>query len=431
MILLKVKTWQFCLPAIGNYRQWLGLAAAGLMTLALSPKVLLAQKTDKFMGEIVNYDETTVPSYTLPALLKTANGKPVKTVATWENIRRPEILHLFKEHVYGITPNSLDSIRFKITHEDPKAMEGKAHLKEVAITVWNKGHSLSFPLVLFIPHKRTKPAPAFVLINNRSKRNTDPTRVEKSTFWPAEMMIDSGFAIAAFQNADVAPDRKDTYQNGILTQLFPEQLQMDNGMKAVGSWAWAASRVMDYLMTDKDIDAKKVAIVGHSRGGKTALWAGAQDQRFAMVFSSCSGSTGASLARRKYGETVSLINRQFGHWFNNNYKKYNQQVDSLPVDQHMLIGLIAPRPVYTTNATQDRWADPYGSYLSLVNAQPVYKLYREKVSLQAAMPPTNSPIIESAIGYHFREGIHDLNVYDWTNFIRFANYHYRNKARAK
>ncbi len=223
----------------------------------------------------------------------------------------------------------------------------------------------------------------------------------------------------------MAPDNKDNYQNGVLKQLYPAQLTMDSGMKAIGAWAWAASRVMDYFKTDKAIDFKKVAIVGHSRGGKTALWAGAQDQRFAMVFSSCSGNSGASLSRRKYGETVSLINKQFGYWFNNNYKQFSHHEENLPVDQHMLIGLIAPRPIYTTNATQDRWADPQGSYLSLINAKPVYELYHKKVSLSPNMPAINSPIIESSIGYHFREGIHDLNVYDWSNFIRFANFNYR------
>ena len=395
-----------------------------LLASILFSSSLYAQKTDKFMGEIVNYDETTVPKYTLPALLQTTKGEKVKNMATWEKKRRSEILSLFEENIYGQMPSKFDSLNFNVTNEKADAMEGKAHLKEIQITVWNKGNSISFPLVLFVPNKRAKPAPVFLLINNRGKRNTDPTRVNKSTFWPAEMIIDSGYAIASFHNADVAPDHKESYQNGLLTQLFPEELAKDNGMKAIGSWAFAASRVMDYFLTDKDIDAKRVAIVGHSRGGKTALWTGAQDQRFAMVFNSCSGNSGAALSRRKYGETVSLINKQFPHWFNNNYKKFSNKVDSLPVDQHMLIGLIAPRPVYTTNATQDRWADPYGSFLSLLNAKPVYDLYHQKTTLPNDMPQVNHPIINSTIGYHFREGAHDLNVYDWTNFIRFANYNY-------
>ncbi|UYQ95857.1 prolyl oligopeptidase family serine peptidase [Chitinophaga horti] len=381
-----------------------------------------AQKTDKFMGEIVNYDETTVPAYVLPEVLKTA-----KTTFAWEKKRRPEILQLFAEHVYGHTPKRFDSIRYNITNDKPNAMNGRAHLKEIAITVWNKGKSVTIPVVLFTPNGRQQPAPAFLLINNRPKRNTDPTREVKSTFWPAEMLIDSGYAIAAFNVNDAAPDKPGTYQHGVLDQLFPEELQKPNGMKAIGAWAWAASRVMDYFKTDKDIDFKRVAIVGHSRGGKTALWAGAQDERFAMIVSSCSGSSGASLARRKYGETVSLINKQFGYWFNDNYKKYSNNVEQLPVDQHMLFALLAPRPVYSTNAVEDRWADPRGSYLSLVNALPAYQLYDKRVTLPAEPPAVNSPVIRSKLGYHFREGKHDLNVYDWEKVIMFANYHYSKK----
>ncbi|WP_207534382.1 alpha/beta hydrolase family protein [Desertivirga arenae] len=382
-----------------------------------------AQKTDKFMGEIVNYDEESVPDYTLPDVLKMKNGKFVKNVADWEKKRRAEVLNLFEEHVYGRMPKAFDSIRFEVSKEDQNAMGGRAHLKEIAVIVWNKGNSINIPVVLFTP-KGKGPAPLFLLINNRSKRNTDPTRERKSTFWPAETVIDSGYAIAAFNINDVAPDNKENYRNGVLNLLYPEQLETSDGMRAIGAWAWAASRVMDYFKTDKEVDFKRVAIVGHSRGGKTALWAGAQDQRFAMVFSSCSGSTGASLARRQYGETISLINKQFGYWFNDNYKQYSKNVNSLPVDQHMLIASIAPRPVYTTNATLDRWADPRGSYLALLNARPVYDLYKKRSALVPDLPSVNSPIVNSIIGYHYREGIHDLNAYDWEKFIRFANFHY-------
>ncbi|MBE9598568.1 S9 family peptidase [Pedobacter sp. MC2016-24] len=384
-----------------------------------------AQKTDVFMGEVVNYDEAKVPRYQLPDLLRTTTGQKVKNTALWEKKRRPEIVALFKTHVYGQRPEGFDSIKFNLISKIPDAMDGRACLKEVNISIWNKGKHIDIPIVLFIPNRRDGPAPVFLLINNRSKKNTDPSRSLKSTFWPAELMIEKGYAIAAFHVADAAPDKKDAYQHGVIDQLYPEQLDREDGMKAIGAWAWAASRVMDYFETDKDLDARKVALVGHSRGGKTSLWAGALDQRFAMVFSSCSGSTGAALARRQYGETVSLINKQFGYWFADRYKTYSGQVDKLPVDQHMLIALMAPRPVYTTNAVEDRWADPLGSYLSLWNARAVYSLYDRKTMLTPEPPPLNSPIINSFIGYHFRTGIHDLNVYDWENFVRFADYHYR------
>lgn len=369
------------------------------------------------------YDEARVPPYTLPEVLKSLDGKTVDKATTWEQKRRPEILTLFENNIYGQMPKSYDKISYETVNEVANAMDGKAHLKEVKIMVEKAHKTVTIHLILFTPNNDKKSAPVFLLINNRGKENTDATRKVKSEFWPAEMAIDSGYAIAAFHVSDTAPDNKDTYQNGVL-QLYPEQLAADNGMKAIGAWAWAASRVMDYFKTDKTIDADKVNLVGHSRGGKAALWAGAQDQRFAMIFSSCSGNTGAALARRQFGETITAINTTFPHWFNNNYKHFNDNANVLPVDQHMLIALLAPRPVYTTSATQDLWADPVGSYRSLTESQRVYALYGKKSGLTSTPPPINTPIIQSVLGYHNREGIHNMTMYDWGNFIRFANYHY-------
>lgn len=392
-----------------------------LVSFMLFSHYTKAQKTDFFMGETVNYDETKVPHYMLPDVLTSLSGQKVSGVKFWEKMRRPEVLGMFEEHVYGKMPKGFERIKFKVNRESTNAMEGRATLKEVDVVIFNRGDSVVISMVLFLPNNLRGRAPAFLLINNRSKRNMDPSRTVRTAFWPAELAIDSGYAVAAFHVADAAPDRKDRYQDGVLKRLYPEMLAKSNGMKAIGSWAWAASRVMDYLVAEPRIDPKRIGIVGHSRGGKTALWAAAQDSRFSMVFSSCSGSTGASLARRRFGETVSLINKQFGYWFCDNYNTFSNDVDNLPIDQHMLISLIAPRPVYTTNATEDRWADPYGSYLSLIHAVPVYKLYQKHVDLPLVMPGYDMPILNSTIGYHFRKGIHDLNLYDWTNFIRFAN----------
>lgn len=370
-----------------------------------------------------NYDETKVPPYTLPDVLKTLDGKGVEKASEWKKMRRPEILTLFENNIYGQMPKSYDHITFKTVNDVANAMDGKAHLREVTITIDKANKSVAIHLILFTPNANKKSSPVFLLINNRGKENTDPTRKVKSEFWPAEMAIDSGYAVAAFHVSDAAPDNKDTYQNGVL-QLYPDQLAADNGMKAIGAWAWAASRVMDYFKTDAAIDFNKVSVVGHSRGGKAALWAGAQDQRFAIVFSNCSGNTGAALARRQFGETIKKINTTFPHWFNNNYVQFNDNENALPVDQHMLISLIAPRPVYTTSATQDLWADPTGSYLSLIESQKVYTLFGKKSGLTPTPPPANTPIIHSILGYHNREGIHNMTTYDWGNFIRFANFHY-------
>lgn len=368
-------------------------------------------------------NETTTP---LPNTLKTIDGKTITKVSDWEKKRRPEIVSLFEENIYGTMPKNFDKISYKTTNEVANAMDGKAHLKEVDITVEKDKKTVTIHLVLFTPAKSPKSSPVFLLINNRGKENTDPTRKIKSEFWPAEMAIDSGYAIAAFHVSDAAPDNKETYEKGVL-QLYPEQLSADNGMKAIGAWAWAASRVMDYFKTNKDIDFNKVNLVGHSRGGKAALWAGAQDKRFAMIFSSCSGNTGAALARRNVGESIKAINTTFPHWFNNNYKRFNDNADVLPIDQHQLISLIAPRPVYTTSATEDIWADPVGSYMSISEAQKVYALYGKKSGLSPNPPKPDNPIIASILGYHNRTGIHNMTAYDWGNFIRFAKFHYFQK----
>jgi hypothetical protein len=386
---------------------WLGCALFTLCTKAFAQ----------------NYDESKVSAYTLPELLKTSRGQVVKDKSTWE-IRRNEVLGLFKNEVYGQMVHNYDSSSFIFTKMDVDAMNKKATLKEVQITIWKVGKPVKINLLYFIPNNRKDAVPIFLFINNRDKKNTDPLRNEKSEFWPAEMLIDSGYAIAAFQVSDLAPDNKETYQDGAL-QLYPEQMKVPNGMKAIGAWAWGASRILDYFEQDADIDAKKIFVVGHSRGGKAALWAGAADKRFAMVFSNCSGNSGAALSRRKFGETVKAINTTFPHWFADNYKKYNDNEEALPIDQHMLIALLAPRPVYTTSATEDLWADPKGSYLSLIHAQPVYSLYGIRSALTPEPPPENTPTLNSYLGYHIRKGKHDLTAYDWNNFIRFANYHLR------
>jgi hypothetical protein len=371
-----------------------------------------------------NYDETKVPQYVLPDVLKSAAGKPVRNRKEWERSRRGEILTLLENNIYGHMPKVYDSVLYTIASENKMSMQGRAHLKEVLIEVFNQGKSVKINLVLFVPNNAPKPMPAFVLINNRSKDNIDPARDTKSNFWPAEVVVDAGYAIAAFHVDDLAPDHRDLFINGVL-QLYPEQLEADNGMRAIGAWAWGASRIMDYFQKDSLIDKEKVVVVGHSRGGKASLWAAAQDERFAICVTNCSGNTGAALSRRQFGERIAVINTAFPHWFNNNYKAFNNNEDSLPVDQHMLIALIAPRPVYATSASEDLWADPKGTFLCLKNAEPVFSLYGLKSSLPKEPPSIDKPVIQSPIAYHNRAGKHDLTLYDWKSFIKFADYHFK------
>ncbi|HLQ99830.1 MAG TPA: hypothetical protein VK102_05600 [Sphingobacterium sp.] len=384
---------------------------------------LIALLSKTMYAQDFNYEEDKVGTYELPELLITLNGKKVKNKADWENMRREEVIGLFQEHIYGKVPTDFDRIEFHVIQEDPSAMNGDAYLKEINISVFRNNASVSIHLILFTPNHKKNAVPAFLLINNRSVRNTSPSRDTISDFWPAEKIIQAGYAIASFQVNDAAPDNKDTFQNGML-HLYPELLDKDDGIKTIGAWAWAASRVMDYFEKDDAVNAEKTALIGHSRGGKAALWAAAEDARFGICIANNSGNTGAALSRRNFGETVQRINTKFPHWFNDNYKKYNNKESLLPVDQHMLIALIAPRPVYITSASEDLWADPKGMFLALKNAEPVYELYDRKSTVPEKHPKPNRPIYRSPLGYHIREGEHNLTEYDWTQFIKFVDFHF-------
>jgi hypothetical protein len=379
------------------------------------------------MSYAQNYDESKVGEYQLPKLLVTESGQSVSTSEQWENIRRPEILKLFEDHVYGQVPKDFDNIKFKVTNQDKKAMNGKATLKEVTITVTRNNKSVTMNLLMFTPNKVKKPVPMFLVINHRGIKTMDVTRQNKDGFWPAEEVIEAGYGISGFDVIDVAPDDKVKFTEGILDQLYPEQLEMDNGMHALGAWGWGAARAIDYFEKDKSVDATKIISVGHSRGGKSSLWFGAQDERVAITISNESGNSGAALSRRNFGETVDRITTNFPYWFCPNYRQYANNEDNLPVDQHMLIALIAPRAVYVASAAEDFWADPKGQYLALKEAQPVFNLYEIKTNLPKEMPEVNQQIIRSQTGFHNREGKHNMTTYDWQQFIKFADAYFNNQ----
>lgn len=377
------------------------------------------------MGYAQNYDESKVGEYRLPELLATEGGKTVSTPEQWETKRRPEILKLFEDHVYGQVPKDFDDIKFKITKQDKKAMNGKATLKEVAITITRNKKSVTMNLLMFTPNKVQKPVPMFLVINHRGIKTMDVTRQNKDGFWPAEQVIEAGYGISGFDVIDVSPDDKVKFTEGILDQLYPEQLEMDNGMRGLGAWGWGAARAIDYFEKDKSVDATKIISVGHSRGGKSSLWFGAQDKRVAITISNESGNSGASLSRRNFGETVDRITTNFPYWFCPNYRQYAGNEDKLPVDQHMLIALIAPRAVYVASAAEDLWADPKGQYLALKEAQPVFNLYGVETNLPEEMPEVNQQIIRSHAGFHNRDGKHNMTPYDWQQFIRFADAYFQ------
>lgn len=375
-----------------------------------------------------------VPDYELPDVMQTAEGSRVTSREQWRSERRGEVLEMFREHVYGRRPGDPDALAFEMIEEDGEAMEGRATLRRVMIhsrvsdrsddAVRPTVREHAFELIVFVPNEAEGPAPLFLLMNNRGAENTDATRERKSGFWPAEEVIDRGYGIAALQVRDLAPDSAEGYTEGVIGlfegDVEPDQ-RPDDAWMALAAWGWGASRAMDYFEADEGIDASQIGLVGHSRGGKAALWAGAEDERFAMVVSNNSGCGGAALSRRRVGERLSQINGNFPHWFAENFSAYNGREHELPVDQHMLVALIAPRAVYIASADEDLWADPRGEFKSLTHASPVYALWGEEAIDPERMPSLDEPLHVGRRGYHIRSGGHNLTPYDWHRFMDLAD----------
>jgi hypothetical protein len=414
--------------------------------------LLLAYSMQSFAQFEPNYDESKVPEYSLPEILVANSGKKISNVQDWENIRRPEILKLFKDEVYGNIPDAIVKVTYEKVESEENVLDGIASRKQIKINFSNGNKNLSANLLIYLPTEKDKPIPTFLGYNSDGNHiifpdpeiflteswvENEPTldifnnkanelsRGFNTDRWPVYYILSRGYGIAVMYYGEIDPDYDDGFQNG-LQPLFYKNGQSKpapDEWGSIGTWVYGLSMAMDYFEKDNDIDHNKIAVMGHSRRGKTSLWAGAMDQRFALVISNESGCGGAALSMRKFGETIGRINTAFPHWFCDNFNKYNNNEDALPVDQHMLIALMAPRPVYIASAKGDQWADPKGEFLAGALASPVYNLYGLKGIQSEIMPPLNSPYLDGHIGYHIRSGEHDLTYYDWLQFINFADKH--------
>jgi pimeloyl-ACP methyl ester carboxylesterase len=355
---------------------------------------------------------------TLPDPLKAASGERIETKEQWEKFLRSETLQHFRKNVYGFAPVGKPAgFQVKVLKEVPDAVGGLATSRILEISFDTPGGRRKIHPVVVLPNRRSEPSPCFLLINNRSPDLLNPDKPNE--FFPVKEIILRGYAAVGFHYEEIDPDRPDSYSEGIRAAYDSDPPGPD-AWGSIAAWAWGASRVLDALESERRIDANRVAVVGHSRGGKTALWAGAEDQRFSIVISNNSGITGAALSRDGVGERIARINRKFPYWLCRNYKAFNNRENDLPVDQHQLIALIAPRSVYVASAIEDQPADPCSEFRACVEAGPVFRLYDMPSVTTRDFPAVGESLHDGRVGYHVRAGGHDLTLIDWNQFMDFA-----------
>jgi len=382
----------------------------------------------------------------LPDPLKMWDGRPVATPQEWFHKRVPELKVLFQHYMYGSIPPPMP-VRAKELYRDPQAFAGRGTLREVALQIGEKDVSLTVHVLLAIPNQRTGKVPVFVGMNfggnhtlvddpniriptvwmypNRvgvvNNRATEAGRGREKNVWNLDLVVSRGYAVATFYNGEIQPDHPDASE-GLLAQLFRNRARGPADTATIAAWAWGIHRVVDYLVTVPELDARRIAVVGHSRLGKTALLAGAFDERLALVIPHQAGCGGTAPSRGTVGESVQAINDRFPHWFNGHFKQFSRAPQKLPFDQHCLIALCAPRPVLLTNAVEDTWANPAGQFDMLVAADPVYRFLGVEGLAARQMPPPGK-LVDSRLGYFIRPGKHSMTREDWEIFLAFADKH--------
>lgn len=369
-----------------------------------------------------NYDEAKVPAYELPDPLQFDDGREVRNARQWEKKRRPQVLEVFAQEMYGHMPARPEGLHFSTISEE--TVYAGLGLRKVVRIYLDADQAHWFDVLIHLPKDAAGPVPMFVGLNFKGN---DATLDERADFrWPYELVLKAGMGVATAWRDSIEPDGKDSKlaeaegvcRDGGVRSWYNK----DGDWGAISAWAWGLSRIVDYLETDEAYDTDRLAVIGHSRLGKTALWAGANDLRFDMVISNDSGCCGAAISRRKFGETFAVIDTSFPHWFTREFDKYKGREETFPADQHWLIALAAPRPVYVASATEDLWADPKGEWLAAKAAGPVYALFGMQ-GLDDGMPAPDVSDGDGRIGYHIRSGAHNILAFDWQQYISFMNRH--------
>lgn len=388
-----------------------------------------------------------------PDPLRLFSGARIRTEKEWNELRKPELRRLFQHYMYGEFPELSGKVVATVDREDPLCLGGKATRKDVTLRFGPEG-TPPIHLLLVVPNERKAAAPVFVGLNfcgNHAllddptiplpavwvprncpgcvdERATEAGRGAQKDVWALDQSIARGYAVATCYSGDIDPDKND-FADGVHPHFrakdAPERTPQSWG--TIAAWAWGIQRAVDYLVSNPDIDAKRIAVVGHSRLGKTALLAGAFDERIALVIPHQAGCGGSAPSRKtgealEKAESVKRINTSFPHWFCNEFKNFNEQVEKLPFDQHCLVALCAPRPVLFTNAVEDAWADPEGQFRMLVAASPVYELLGTPGIGATAMPEPGK-LVDSRLGYFIRPGAHSMTREDWKVFLDFADKH--------
>ncbi|MBR1576075.1 MAG: acetylxylan esterase [Bacteroidales bacterium] len=406
---------------------------SGLLCVAMA----LLAGTDARAQEVkTNFVEENVPAYELPDPLVLSNGRKVRTRRQWTRKRRPEILEIFSQEMYGHVPARPAGEHFRVLSEE-KVYDGLGIRKTVRLYL-DAAEQHWFDVLIHLPAGAKGRVPMFAGLNFKGNEATLEEDVSARS-WPYEQILKAGFGVATAWRDSVEPDGKQFIDPGEDATWFCR----DGGVRAwfhpggdwgaISAWAWGLSRILDYLETDPAVEARQVAVIGHSRLGKTALWAGANDPRFAVVISNCSGCCGAAISRRVFGENFAAIDRAFPHWFTRAFDKYQFHEDQFPADQHWLAALAAPRPLYIVSADKDGWADPRGEWLCARNVEPVYRLFRKRGLSGDRMPSVPADAEpesvfyddDGTVGYHIRAGKHALLPTDWERYLIFARRHFR------